>query len=113
MSSNLTARGRLRRSHLGSVVQPSRLTSTWRDVVRKGMRKQDVLDLHDYQDFHRHLTARLQALSAAVLSSDYRPGRTQTVRLEKSHGICRKLIIPTPEDAVLVQALVDTIARPF
>jgi hypothetical protein len=68
-----------------------------------------VLDLHDYHDFHRSSKDIITALIAEILSSSYRPRRALQVRLEKSSGICRRLDIPSPEDALILQTIVNVL----
>jgi hypothetical protein len=53
--------------------------------------------------------ASLRRLQAEVSSSLYRTRRPQEVRLEKSYGINRRVYIPAPEDAVLLQTLSEHI----
>jgi hypothetical protein len=83
------------------------MQNVWQLYVRNGMRKQEVLDLHDYLDFHRNRKGIFEALETSIADGFYAPSRSFPVRIEKKHGVTRTLVIPTPEDAVVLQCLVE------
>lgn len=72
-----------------------------------GNARQPVQDLHDYHEFHRSRRELFDALSADIAASQYRPRPGQTVRLEKRVGLTRRVLIPAPEDAVVLQAIAE------
>src|SRR5436190_11488106 len=98
----------LRPLALDNVITTGHMKAAWK-TVRQGLRSQDVLDLHDYHDFHRSADTIVEALHVEICSGLYRPRRSQQVRLEKTVGICRRLHIPSPEDAVILQTLADAL----
>lgn len=79
----------------------------WTKTVRTALRRQPLADLHDFLDVHRNLTPYLQALRSEVLSGQYRPLPPEITLLEKHDGIPRRLCLPAPADAILLQTLVD------
>lgn len=81
----------------------------WRDYVREGLRKQEVFDLFDYNDFHWNRSARFADLRRAILAGRYKPNNSIPVKLEKGLGVCRTIIIPNPEDAVVLQCIVENL----
>jgi hypothetical protein len=106
----VAVRRQVRQLRLDRVFEVDAMRAVWKNTVRNGLRRQDVLDLHDYHDFHRSLDTILEALRTEVCTASYRPKRSQQVRIEKAAGICRRIHIPAPEDAVLFQTMVDSIA---
>lgn len=81
------------------------------NTVRTGLRHQDVMDLHDYYDFHRSVDALIERLQADICAGLYRPRISQQIRLEKTANICRRIHLPSPEDALILQTLSDALAR--
>jgi hypothetical protein len=106
------SRTQIRHLELGDALSASRMKAVWEKTVRLGLRRQDVLDLHDYQDFHRSRQSVLQVLHAEVCSGAYRPKPSQVIRVEKTAGISRRVHLPTPEDAVLLQTLIEVLSPP-
>jgi len=94
---------------LSRLLSNSRLVSTWKKTVQSGLRKQDVLDLHDYMDVHRNVKAVATRLSRDVLDGGYKTSEAETVSSEKKYGITRRLLIPCPGDALLLQSIVDAV----
>jgi hypothetical protein len=86
-----------------------RMRRVWKNTVRTGLRGQAVEDLHDYLDVHRNLDPFLERLRALVTSGRYRPSPAEVVTLEKGDGISRRLLLPWPGDAILLQTLVEVI----
>jgi hypothetical protein len=85
------------------------MEKVWKNYVRAGFREQDVLDLHDYNDFHWGRATLFENLHAEISSGRYFPGKSTPVRVEKRHGVTRTLVLPTPEDAVVLQCIVESI----
>ena len=99
----------VRRVTLDEVFDPKTMRSTWHKVVRPRFRRQDVLDLHDYYDYNRNIVPVLELIHADILTGKYRPRQPQDYRLEKGQGVCRRIYLPSPEDAIVLQCLVDSI----
>lgn len=79
----------------------------WKKYVRAGLRDQEIFDLHDYNDFHWDRHALFSNLRAEVLAGRYSPRKSIPVRVEKRFGVTRTLVIPSPEDAVILQCIVE------
>ena len=94
---------------LDSIFSVPRMQRVWRDVIRLGLRKQPLSDLHDFLDVHRSLIPYLQTLRSEVLSGQYRPMPPEITLLEKQDGIPRRLCLPAPADAILLQTLVQVL----
>lgn len=77
--------------------------------MRDGLRKQEILDLHDYLDFHWSQNAIFPSLSAQIADGRYAASRSLSVRIEKKLGVTRTLIIPCAEDAVVLQCIVEAL----
>lgn len=102
-----TPRLKERRAALENVFSEPKMAKVWNDYVRKGLRDQPVTDLFDYNDFHWHRVARFNQLNRSILGGMYVPQPAMAARLEKKIGLCRTIIIPSPEDAVALQCLVE------
>jgi hypothetical protein len=48
-------------------------------------------------------------LSQAIIDGRYRPGRSNAARLEKKLGVCRTIVTPAAEDAVVLQCIVESL----
>lgn len=104
-----SARAQRHSIDLDRAITVSRMRRAWKHTVRAGLRNQPVEDLHDYLDVHRNLTPFLERLRALVVSGRYRPAPAEVVSVEKGDGISRRLLLPWPGDAVLLQTLVEVI----
>lgn len=98
-----------RQVDLQHVFSMSNMKLAWTQTVRPGLRKQDVGDAHDYFDFYSNVDARLKVIHQQIVSGTYFPKRPYVIRVEKGNGISRHLQIPTPEDAVVLQTLVNEV----
>ncbi len=94
---------------LGQVVSKERVKQAWKNSIRNGLRSQLIPDLHDYLDIHRNIDGIASRISADVVSGHYRTSAPEFVTLEKKDGIARRLAIPDPTDALVLQCIVDTI----
>ena len=101
---NNTARLEDRALTLKECFEKKKMLKAWKGVL-EGLRAQPVLDLHDYYDFHRAREQKVEVIANQILDGSYRPKAPIIVRLEKKHGIARHLPIPSPDDAVVLQAL--------
>jgi Reverse transcriptase (RNA-dependent DNA polymerase) len=91
---------------LDAVFTVPRMQRVWKDAVRTGLRRQPLADLHDFLDVHRNLTPYLRTLRSEVLAGRYRPQPPEVTLLEKRDGIPRRLTLPAPADAILLQTVV-------
>jgi len=94
---------------LDEVVSISPLRRAWRRTVRNGLRRQALRDLHDYLDVHRNLEPLLERLRTEVLGGYYRTSEPEIITIEKKLGVSRRMLIPPPSEAILLQTLVDAI----
>lgn len=69
------------------------------------MRGQVVPDAVEFLDFHVQLTQRCDEIETSVCNGAYTPKATLRLKAEKSQGLCRQLVLPSPEDALVLQAL--------
>jgi len=92
---------------LKDVFSVDRLLYAWKRTVRNGLRRQPLLDLHDHLDYHRQIASIASRVSHQVIEGLYRPRPPEITTLEKSMGICRRVVMPSPEDSMVLQALVD------
>src|SRR5262249_18327595 len=83
--------------------------NVWKKTIRTGLRQQAISDLHDFLDVHRHLKSYLKTLRRDVISGNYRPNPPEVILLEKRDGISRRLMLPSPGDALLLQTIVETL----
>ncbi|MDP4490139.1 RNA-directed DNA polymerase [Pseudoalteromonas piscicida] len=100
-----------RREQLESVFNEPNLVSIWRKIVKKQLRSMDVLDLHDYYDFNYRIEERAKNISKKVLSGRYKSKAPLIYKVEKKLGICRHLMLPNPSDALVLQAIVESISE--
>lgn len=94
---------------LDAVFTVSRMRQAWKKDVRLGLRRQPLGDLHDFMDVHRNLDSYLRTLRSEVLGGQYRPQPPEVTLLEKRDGIPRRLSMPSPGDAILLQTIVDVL----
>ena len=94
---------------LSEVVSQRNIERAWKNSIRNGLRRQLISDLHDYLDFHRNLSGIAARVSSDVVRGHYRTSAPEFVTLEKRDGITRRLAVPDPADALVLQCIVDTI----
>ncbi|WP_156022409.1 RNA-directed DNA polymerase [Sphingomonas sp. UNC305MFCol5.2] len=104
-----TPRLEARQKALKAVFSADRMLIAWKDYVRSGLRDQEILDLFDYNDFHWARDERFADLQTAILNGRYKPANSIPTKLEKSLGVCRTVVTPSPEDAVVLQCIVESI----
>lgn len=92
---------------LDAVFTVRSMRQAWKETVRAGLRRQPLADLHDFMDVHRNLNPYLATLRSEVLSGQYRPQPPEITLLEKRDGIPRRLGLPAPADAILMQTIVN------
>jgi hypothetical protein len=94
---------------LRKVIGAAQLKSVWKTQVRDAMRKQPIPDPLENLDFHVRLDANCSAIEAEICSASYAPRQPLRFLAEKSKGLCRQLVVPTAKDALVLQALSNTI----
>lgn len=99
----------LRLLGLREVFTRARMERAWKASVRPGLRRQTQVDMHDYLDVHRNLGPYLDHLRADVITGRHRPAEAALTRLEKQNGITRRIPLPSPSDAIVLQTIVDAL----
>jgi hypothetical protein len=102
-----TPRLAARQVALETVFSAANMQEAWKSYVRPGLRDQEIIDLFDYNDFHWNKDARFEDLLSAIINGRYRPRSAIPAKLEKSLGVCRTIITPSPEDALVLQCIVE------
>ncbi len=108
MASFHTHRLDARKKSLEKTFSLPSMENVWTKYVRAGLRDQEVLDLHDYNDFHWARKQLFENLHASICSGSYAPLPSTPVRIEKKHGVSRTLVIPSPQDCVVLQCIVES-----
>lgn len=101
---------RLRKKTLNLVFDKVVATKIWRSTVRNQLRGLDIKDLYDHYDFNFNIDDRIQAIKASILDGSYSVGTPLIYKTEKKLGICRHMVIPQPEDALILQCLVEQVS---
>ena len=104
-----TPRLTARRTALRKIFTLDSMRKAWKNYVRPGLRDQEILDLFDYNDFHWNQSSIFEHLSQALIDGRYRPSQSMAARLEKKLGVCRTIVTPTAEDAVILQCIVESL----
>ncbi len=94
---------------LDTVFTIPRMRAAWQKTVRTGLRRQPLTDLHDFLDVHRNLDHYLLTLRTEVVTGQYRPLPPEIILVEKRDGIPRRMTLPGPADAILLQTVVDAL----
>jgi hypothetical protein len=102
-----------RQKQLAQLFTQARLIQVWRKLVRQQLRRQAILDLHDYHDFNSTIGAQADSIIERVLSGQYRAEVPVIFKMEKKLGICRHMMIPSPSDALVFQVLADGLYEPL
>lgn len=95
------------------IVAASVLANLWKKKrgVRDHMRKQIVPDAVEFLDFHMQHRQRCASLEALICSGDYIPSPILRMKVEKGKGLCRQVALPSPAEALVLQALSDSLWR--
>ena len=104
-----TPRLKRRRRILEKVFSPSAMEKAWTKYVRAGLRSQEVVDLHDYNDFHWGRVKYFDSLRSEIINGTYTAKASTPIRVEKSNGVTRTLVVPSVQDAIVLQCLVEYI----
>lgn len=73
------------------------------------MRAQLVPDAVEFLDFHVDIRRRCSDLEELICKGEYRPKPILRLKVEKSRGLCRQIALPDPADALVLQALSNTL----
>lgn len=101
---------RLRKKALNAAFEKEIAKKIWRSTVRNQLRSMEVKDLYDHYDFNFNIEDRIQAIKASLLDGSYSVGTPLIYKTEKKYGICRHMVIPQPEDALILQCLIEQIS---
>lgn len=101
---------RLRKKTLDTVFDKKIVKKIWRSTVRNQLRGLDIKDLYDHYDFNFNIEDRIETIKASVLDGSYSVGTPLIYKTEKKYGICRHMVIPQPEDALILQCLVEQVS---
>lgn len=102
---------RLRKKALSAVLEKDVAKKIWRSTVRGQLRSMDIKDLFDHYDFNYNIDDRIQAIKASILDGSYTVGTPLIYKTEKKYGICRHMVIPQPEDALILQCLIEQVSN--
>lgn len=83
------------------------MEKVWKKYIREGLRNQEVLDLHEYNDYHWGRKNRFELLYNKLCMGTYEPKQAIPVRIEKKNGVVRTIMLPTPDDCVVLQCIVE------
>lgn len=89
------------------VAEPANLNAAWKRVRQNG--GAPGVDGITIERFPEHLRARAETLRAQLLDGSYRPGALRRVRIPKPNGGERTLGIPTVQDRLVQQALLQVL----
>lgn len=99
----------IRSKPLRRIFSPANLEKIWRTKVRVSMRQQYLSDGVENFDFHVERKLECRKLSKLVLDGSYVPQKAQRVLVEKSKGLCRQIVVPSVQDAIILQCLSDAL----
>lgn len=97
-----------RQPQLRKVFATSALRQTWRQKVRYALRDRYLPDPLAYMDYHTSLTTNVNRINSQVTSGSYRPSQPTRILMEKSKGLCRQIVLPQIDDALILQRLSDS-----
>lgn len=100
-----------RANDLKKVFKKQDLVILWRKEVKQQLRDLPVKDLYDYYDFNYNIENRCELVCNLILNGTYKTSNPLIYRHEKKLGISRHIMIPTPSDALVFQAIVNKISR--
>ena len=98
---------KLRKKELEKVFEKKIIISVWRKVVKNQLRKLDIQDLYNYYDFNYNIEERASVLRTEILNGNYQTVKPLIYRLEKKFGVCRHIIIPQSQDALVLQVITE------
>ncbi|MRT93632.1 RNA-directed DNA polymerase [Ancylomarina sp. 16SWW S1-10-2] len=100
---------KLRKKELEVIFEKKKIAEVWRKIVRNQLRKLDIQDLFDFYDFNYNINERAAVLRTDILTGNYRTVKPLIYRIEKKFGVCRHIIIPQPQDALILQVITENL----
>ncbi len=94
---------------LKRVFSETAMEQVWKKHVRPGLRAQEILDLHDFNDVHWDRKQIFAKVHTSLCSGGYSPQQSVPIRSEKKLGVTRTLVLPSPEDCIVLQCIVEAI----
>lgn len=94
-------------SSLQPVLSAGSFAHIWKNKIRRNLQNSPLRDPIDHFDFHLEIGQNARGLSTKIKDGRYSPSSHKRYRVEKSKGLCRQLVSPTPEDCMVLQALSD------
>lgn len=93
------------------IVAASVLADLWsrKRGVRDHMRRQIIPDAVEFLDFHMQHRQRCARLETLICNGDYIPSPILRMKVEKGKGLCRQVALPSPGDALILQALSNSL----
>src|SRR6476469_5662366 len=91
----------IRQKELTSIFSIANLKRVWRTKVRITLRSNYLQDPIEHLDFHVALNAHCLRLQTVVCEGTYRPSSTTRILVEKSKGLCRQVVAPAIDDAIV------------
>lgn len=107
----ITYRFKQRQKQLEKPFNKDTLKKLWKKKVRGQVRSMSIHDLHDFYDFHRRLDDNVSKINERVLSGQYKVQVPLIYDFEKKFGICRHMIVLSPSDSLVLQALIEAFAN--
>jgi hypothetical protein len=101
----------IRSAALGPIFHPENLQKTWRKKVRVYMRQQFMCDGIENFDFHVAYKAECIKISQSIMAGTYVPQKAKRILVEKGKGLCRQLVLPSVQDALVLQCLSDALFK--
>ncbi|HMO16433.1 MAG TPA: RNA-directed DNA polymerase [Pirellulaceae bacterium] len=100
----------LRKDTLNPIFSVKNIARVWRKIVRQQLRHIDIRDIFDNYDFNYNVEERAAMIRRDVLNGSYSVSPPLIYKIEKKLGVCRHMIAPQPQDALILQVLVESIA---
>ena len=94
---------------LDRVFDPERLLKIWRAHVWPALRDQSCEDIIEYYDYNVAIVENIRKLSARVRRGNFTTSQPLQLELSKADKLVRRTQIPTPEDALVLQAIAESI----
>jgi hypothetical protein len=92
---------------LAQVFVPESLYATWKKRLWTAVRQQKFPDLLEYYDYNRNIAIHVRRLCPLVVNGNYKPSAPLSLEVGKADQLVRRLQIPHPDDAVVLQAIAE------
>ena len=100
----------LRKDTLKPIFSVKNIATVWRKIVRQQLRQIDIRDIYDHYDFNYNIEERAAMIRRDILNGSYSVSAPLIYKIEKKLGVCRHMVAPQPQDALVLQVLVESIA---